>query len=82
MFGLFALHVLWKTHNRHLNPYGVLQLDRSKKLMRQHEIDFYGTGHDRIKFCKLCGKEGLELIVTECPGEYQEKIVDKKKEPD
>lgn len=50
--------------------------------MRQHIEDFYGTGHERIRFCKICGKEGSELIGTECSGKYEEKIVDKEKEPD
>ena len=50
--------------------------------MKQHETDFYGTGHEKIRFCKLCGKEGAELIGSECSGEFEEKKVDKKQEPD
>lgn len=48
----------------------------------EHKIDFYGTGHDRERFCKICGKEGIELIGTECSGKYEEKKVDKEKELD
>ncbi len=50
--------------------------------MKQHKINFYRDGHEKVEFCKLCGKEGFELLVSECSGEFEEKKVDKNEEPD
>lgn len=33
----------------------------------RHVIDFYMDGHTAISFCKVCSKEGQELL-EECAG--------------
>ena len=43
--------------------------------MNGHDIGFYQDGYKKVEFCKMCGKEGYDLLMK-C-----EKIVDKKKEP-
>lgn len=38
----------------------------------RHETAYYSEGdsHIKIEFCRICGKEGLQLALEpECPGE-------------
>ena len=51
--------------------------------MRQHITSFYSQEAMGVKtiFCKKCGKEGLQLVLEpDCPGEVEEKKIDKETE--
>lgn len=48
--------------------------------MRTHAIDRYLAGNTIETFCTVCGKEGSELIATECQGKVDtQKILDHNK---
>lgn len=49
--------------------------------MRRHEVKSYSDSLKMIPYCAICGKEGDELIATECSGEIVDKKLDKKLEP-
>lgn len=45
--------------------------------MRTHVTDTYLAGNTLEIFCTVCGKEGSELIATECQGKVDtQKILD------
>ncbi len=51
--------------------------------MRQHQIAYYSDGsahYVEVRYCKICGKEELELINEQCvdPDEKQVDKVEKK----
>ncbi len=41
--------------------------------MRLHQTDTYLDGRRVVLFCKVCSKEGQELIGTECVGKFEQK---------
>lgn len=41
--------------------------------MRLHQTDTYLDDHKVVLFCKVCSKEGQELIGTECVGKFEQK---------
>lgn len=49
--------------------------------MKTHDIGYYSDGLHQIPFCKICGKEELELITEECV-DFDEKKVDKVEKKD
>ena len=46
--------------------------------MRRHDIKSYSDSWKKIDYCAICGKEGNEIIGTDCPGEIINESVDKK----
>lgn len=51
--------------------------------MIPHFLATYDDGYIKNTFCKLCGKEGMELIGSDCPGAAPEEkkplIIDARK---
>ena len=47
----------------------------------EHDIDYYQDSYKGfVAFCRIWGKEGLELLDSECSGKFVDKSVDKPKE--
>jgi hypothetical protein len=44
-------------------------------MTRLHVLDFYMDCYQAISYCKICSKEGLELL-EECPGKFSDGIYD------
>lgn len=45
----------------------------------QHKLSTYKDGHKSVVFCRVCGQEELVNWFSDCPGEFVNDLVNKRK---